>query len=236
MGDKLNFQTVDGWYEKLHESFNNAFGQILDKAPNVVGMLVVLVVGYIVARVFDRIVSALSDSVGLQTAAERSGLLESMRQVGINRSVSWIVGRITFWLTMCVFLTAAFNILDLPTLSQAMETLVGYIPKLLVATVVVVIGLLIATFLRGVVATSADRVGISYAEHLANGVYYVSGADDVHRGLRSARLPVRSIEGHDPHRLRRHRGRLCPGLGPGGPGSDGGHPGGLLHPSTAARR
>jgi small-conductance mechanosensitive channel len=115
----------------------------------------------------------LSDSLGLQTAAERSGLLESMRQVGINRSVSWIVGRITFWLTMCVFLTAAFNILDLPTLSTAMETLVGYIPKLLVATVVVVIGLLIATFLRGVVATSADRVGVSYAEHLANGVYYV---------------------------------------------------------------
>ena len=44
---------------------------------------------------------------------------------------------------------------------------------LLVATVVVVVGLLVATFLRGVVATSADRVGLSYAQHLANGCYYV---------------------------------------------------------------
>lgn len=166
-------QTVETWRDVLVASFHHAFDQIIGKAPNIVGMLVVLVVGYIVARVLDRVASALSDSLGLQTAAERSGLLESMRQVGINRSVSWIVGRITFWLTMCVFLTAAFNILDLPTLTTAMETLVGYIPKLLVATVVVVIGLLIATFLRGVVATSADRVGVSYAEHLANGVYYV---------------------------------------------------------------
>lgn len=166
-------QTVESWRDALVNSFNHAFGQILDKAPNVVGMVIVLVVGYIAARVLDRVASALSDSLGLQTAAERSGLLDSMRQVGINRSVSWIIGRITFWLTMCVFLTAAFNILDLPTLTTAMETLVGYIPKLLVATVVVVVGLLIATFLRGVVATSADRVGVTYAEHLANGVYYV---------------------------------------------------------------
>jgi small-conductance mechanosensitive channel len=38
---------------------------------------------------------------------------------------------------------------------------------------VIVIGLLVASFIRGVVATSADRVGITYAEHLANGCYYV---------------------------------------------------------------
>ena len=165
--------TIESWRGALEQSFYDTFGQITNLAPKVLGMLVVLVIGYFVARILDRVVTALSDSLGLQTAAERSGLVDSMRQVGINRSVSWIVGRITFWLTMCVFLTAAFNILDLPTLSAAMESLVGYIPKLLVATVVVVIGLLIATFLRGVVATSADRVGVSYAEHLANGVYYV---------------------------------------------------------------
>jgi small-conductance mechanosensitive channel len=74
---------------------------------------------------------------------------------------------------MCVFLMAAFNILELPELSAAMGTVVHYIPKLLVATVVVVVGLLIASFLRGVVATSADRVGISYADRLAAGCYYV---------------------------------------------------------------
>ena len=37
----------------------------------------------------------------------------------------------------------------------------------------VVVGLLVASFLRGMVATSADRLGVTYAEHLANGCYYV---------------------------------------------------------------
>lgn len=115
----------------------------------------------------------LSEKVGLQTAAERSGLADSMHHMNIRRGVPAIVGTIVFWLLMCVFLAAAFTILDLPSLSQAMGYVVAYIPKVLAATVVVVVGLLVASFLRAVIATSADRVGISYAEHLANGCYYV---------------------------------------------------------------
>lgn len=166
----LQFNT---WQEALRTSFNNAFGQIINLLPNLVGMLVVLVVGYFLARVFEKFIATLSQSLGLDKAAERSGLATSMKQVGINRSVPTIVGQLVFWLTMCVFVAAAFNILGLPTVSAAMEKIVAYIPNLLVATVVVVVGLLVAGFLRGVVATSADRVGIAYAENLANGVYYV---------------------------------------------------------------
>ncbi len=83
-----------------------------------------------------------------------------------------IVGTIVFWLLMCVFVMAAFNILDLNALTVAMGVVAAYIPNLLVATVVVVVGLLVASFLRGIVATSADRLGVSYAEHLANACYY----------------------------------------------------------------
>lgn len=169
----FNFQEFSTWQEALAASFNHAFGQIISLLPNVAAMLAVIVVGYIVARVLDRFATALSQSLGLETAAQRSGLMASMKQVGIQRSVPSIVGQIVFWLTMCVFLSAAFNLLGLQAVSAAMEKIVAYIPNLLVATVVVVVGLLVAGLLRGVVATSADRVGISYAENLANGVYYV---------------------------------------------------------------
>jgi len=50
---------------------------------------------------------------------------------------------------------------------------VDYIPHLLAATVMVVVGLMLAKFLHGLVATSADRVGISYAGQLANAAYYM---------------------------------------------------------------
>lgn len=164
---------IESYRDALVASFSKAFDQIITLAPNLLAMLIVLLVGYVVARVLDRAVAALSYSLGFQTAAERSGLVDSMKQVGITSTLPDILGKIVFWLTICVFLTAAFNILGLPTVSAAMDRIVSYIPNVLAATVLVVVGLLVASFLRGVIATSADRVGLSYAETLANGCYWV---------------------------------------------------------------
>ena len=159
---------------------------MISTAPRIVAMVAVLVIGYVIARLVARVVTLLSEKVGLQVAAERSGLAESMAHTNIGRNVPAIVGTIVFWLLMCVFIMAAFNILGLQSVTDAMGTVVDYIPHLLAATVVVVVGLLAASFLRGLVATSADRVGLAYAEHLANASYYVLVDPDLDRGLRPA--------------------------------------------------
>lgn len=169
----FDMSNITSWNDAVKASFMQAFSQITAQAPNVIAMVVVLVIGYFVAKVLDRAVSALCQSLGLQSAAERTGLSASMKQVGLSSSVPTVVGRIVFWLTMCIFLSAAFQILNLTGVSDAINSLVAYVPKLLIATAIVIVGLLVATFVRGVVATSADRVGISYAEHLANGCYYI---------------------------------------------------------------
>ena len=161
------------WSDSFVSSFQTAITQIVSIVPSLLAMIIVLLVGYLISRVAGRLATAICEKIGLQMAAERSGLVESMQQVGIRRSIPSIVGLMFFWLLMCVFLTAGFNILGWEGISSGMETIVAYIPKLLVATVVVVIGLLIATFLRGVIATSADRAGISYAQQLASGCYYI---------------------------------------------------------------
>jgi len=157
----------------LWNSFVTAFQPMIDGAPLVIAAVIVLVIGFIASRYVGRGVSRLSEKLGLQTAGERSGLSDSMQQVGIQRSVSQILGTIVFWLLMSVFLMAACNILELPSVTNAMENVVNYIPKLLVASVIVVVGLLLSSFLRGVIATSADRVGISYAQQLATACYYL---------------------------------------------------------------
>jgi hypothetical protein len=159
--------------ESFLNSFTPAWDQLVAITPKVLGMIAVLVIGYVVSRLVARAITLLSERIGLQVAAERSGLAESMQHMGIKRNVPAIIGTIIFWLLMCVAVTTAFNILGLEGLSQATNALVNYIPKLLVATVLVVVGLLVASLLRGVVATSADRVGLSYAQYLANGCYYV---------------------------------------------------------------
>lgn len=154
-------------------AFQNAWYQTVAMAPSVIGMIVVLVVGYFVARLVGRVVVALSEKVGLENAAERSGLAQSMKQVGIKRNVPQIVGLVGFWLMMSIFIMAAFSILDIAPLTSVMEKIVGYLPNILAAIVILVLGLLLATFIRGVVGTAADRAGLSYAEMLGSVSYYL---------------------------------------------------------------
>jgi hypothetical protein len=158
---------------ELGTALENAFQPVINLVPAVLAMVGVLVIGYIVARLLARGADALGQRIGLDGAAERSGLATSMKKVGIERGLSAIVAQLVFWLLMCVFVVAAFNLLNLPSLSAATQKLVDYIPKLMAATTVVLIGLLIASFLRGVIATAADRIGISYADRLASGAYYI---------------------------------------------------------------
>ena len=166
-------ETVNVSRQALVDSFTQAWTQVIMIAPKLVAMVAVLVVGYVLARWIGGLIAVISEKIGLQTAAVKSGLAQSMHDVGIRRAVPANVGGLTFWLLMSVFVMAAFSILGLESVSLAMKEVVNYIPKVLVATVVVVVGLLAATFVRGVVATSADRVGLSYAEYLAGGCYWV---------------------------------------------------------------
>lgn len=174
VGDKLT-DTAKGAGTALRTSFENAWTQIVDYTPRVLAAVIVMVAGYFIAKLVAHAVTLLCERAGLQKAAERSGLSESMTHMNIKRNIPAIVGTIVFWGLMLVFLMAGFNILKITSVSDSISQVVAYIPNLLVATVMVVVGLLVAGFLRGVIATSADRVGISYADHLANGCYYIMG-------------------------------------------------------------
>lgn len=166
-------QAVEGAKDSVLDTFADAFNPIIAMAPKALAAVVILVIGYAVAKLLGRLAATLCETIGLQTAAERSGLAASMSDVGIKRGVPAIIGLIVFWLLMCVSIMASFKVLGLAAVSDAMQEVVNYIPNLLIATVVIVIGLLVANFTRGIVATSGDRVGISYAEQLAGGCYYV---------------------------------------------------------------
>jgi small-conductance mechanosensitive channel len=164
--------TWDAAKSAVQTSLQQALEQVITYGPKLVAAVVVVVLGYVVARLIGQVVVKVSEKIGLQVAAERSGLAQSMQHMGVERNVPKILGTISFWLLMCVVFMAAFNILGLTSVSTAMSSVALYIPKLLVATVIVVVGLFAASFLRGVIATSTDRLGISYAEHLANACYY----------------------------------------------------------------
>lgn len=199
----VSADVIDSSKNALLDSFSQARDQLVHIVPKILAMGTVLVLGYIIARLVAHAAGVVAEKIGLQTAAERSGLADSMRHVGIRRNVPAIVGTMVFWLLMCVFLMAAFNILDLPSLTNAMAGVVNYIPHLLVATVVVVFGLLAATFVRGIVATSARSRGHLLCRASGQRLLLCVDGADLHRRLQSLGNPICPARKPDHDHLRR---------------------------------
>jgi small-conductance mechanosensitive channel len=160
-------------FGRLGRSLADTAQRGLAMLPSIIAALLVLAVGLLVSRRLARATIAWSQRVGLHEAARRVGLVELLPRVGIHRSVPQVAGSLVFWLLMAAALILACHLLGLPAVASALQGLAIYLPKLLVAGMLIALGLSVATFVRGWIASSAERAGLATAHELAVGGYYL---------------------------------------------------------------
>ena len=139
--------------------------------PNLAGALVILVVGYVVAKIAAAVVRRLLAAVGFDRLSERVGLARMLGQINVEKTAGHILGRIVFWILMLTFLLTASESLGLERLSATINSLVQYLPRVLGAVFILAIGLFAATFSRDAVRASADTLGSRYAKTLGQATY-----------------------------------------------------------------
>lgn len=139
--------------------------------PNLVAALLILVVGYVVARVAATVVRRLLSVVGFDRLSERIGLAGLLKRINVDRTASHILGRVVFWILMLTFLLSASESLGLDRLSATINSLVQYLPRVLGAVFILAIGLFAATFARDAVRAGAETIGSRYAKTLGQTTY-----------------------------------------------------------------
>ena len=114
-------QTTDAVWNSFHDFWR----PIANTAPKLFCAALVMIAGYVIARLVSKAITAIADRLGLQRMAENGGFVQSMQHVGIHRTVPQVLGTIFFWLLLCVFLIASVDILDLPTIKIALDRLLN---------------------------------------------------------------------------------------------------------------
>jgi small-conductance mechanosensitive channel len=141
--------------------------------PKLVGCLLVLIVGTFISWVLSKLAHLVSEKLGLQNAAEQSGLAQSMRDVGITRNLPHILGQVIFYVGLVLTVMLGLKKLELNNFDTTITQILNFFPRLIIAMMILIFGLLFGKFLRGLIATGADRIGLNYAQTLANVVYGV---------------------------------------------------------------
>ncbi len=159
------------------ESWTRLQAQVLDGIavwlPNLLGALLLLVLGWVIGRVAQFSVAGVLRRLGVDKLAERAGIGDALAKAGWSASVSEVLARLVYWLILLVFLLAAVESLGLPGVTGTLGGLVSYLPHVLAAAVIVLIGSLLARVVGDAVGALAVQSGMTTGPVLGQLVRYV---------------------------------------------------------------
>jgi len=145
----------------------NAFAtKITAFLPELIGAIIIFVAGWIIARLVKMGVEKLLKLVRFNTATEKTGVNKFLKKGEIVKAPSEIVGALVYWFIMILVLIASLDALGLPIVSDMLNSIFLYIPNVVAAIIVLVLGILVGNLLAAVVRTAASNAGLKNAEGL----------------------------------------------------------------------
>ena len=153
--------------DALRASLAGALNTFLSAIPRIIGFAVVLIVGWIVSSLLGRGVEALLHAVRFNDLARRSGFADFVHKMGVKNDSAGVIANIVKWFVRLITLVVAFDTLGLPAVSGVLQQLLLWLPNLVVALVVLVIGGLAANALSQLVRGTTAEAGFSNPDVLA---------------------------------------------------------------------
>lgn len=158
--------TVRDWGDAVMLSATEALRNFLGFLPALVGAILVLIIGWIVAGLLAGLVERLLKMVGFERAASSTGITSFIQRSGSEWTASAVVAEIVKWFIRLIALQAAASILGLNQISAIINAILLWLPNLVVAIAIIVIGALIARFVGGLVRGTTAQMGFRNPELL----------------------------------------------------------------------
>lgn len=135
-------------------SLIDLWSRLVGVLPDIVGAIIVLLLGLIVAPILGGIVKKIFDIIRIDEMAEKAGLMEVTSGYSKNFSISLLLGKIVKWFFIIAFVMAASEILGWERITQFLNEIVFYIPQVLIAVIILVFGVIAGNFFEAVVVRS----------------------------------------------------------------------------------
>ncbi len=148
----------------LKQSFTTLLDTVVQFLPKLVGFLIILVIGYIIAKVLQKIITKVLQKVGFDNAVEKGGVKKAL--ANSQYDASDILAKIVFYAVMLFVLSTAFGVFGTNPISQYLSAIIGYLPKVFVAILILVIASAVAAAVKLLVQSTMG--GLSYGKILAN--------------------------------------------------------------------
>lgn len=135
----------------LAQSLQRGLDSLIAFIPNLVGCLVILFIGYLIARLVKVAVAKLLETIGLDRALSGSPAGAYVERVSPGARPSRLVGLVAFWFIFIYAISAAVGALKIPALTNFMANVQDYLPNVIAAVLILVVGVALAGAVGGLV-------------------------------------------------------------------------------------
>lgn len=142
-------------------SFMSDLGSFL---PKLIGAVVILIVGWLVAKLLQFVVVRGLKGVKFHALTESAGVDDFLKKGGVRMGTVDVLGVMVYWLAILMTLLTAFDVLEFTALSALFDRVAEFVPNVIVATLTLTIGLYFARFAANAVTAYTRNVGMVDAD------------------------------------------------------------------------
>lgn len=144
--------------EALTQRLQDGIVQIVDFLPHLALALGVLLAGYAIAKIVERGTDIVLHRIGFDRWMREGGVIEALERAGTSLDPSTVLAKLVFWTVMLLVILLAANALGVDAVSSLFAQLLAYIPHVMAAVAVLVLGILLGEFVKDLVLASAGGV------------------------------------------------------------------------------
>lgn len=154
--------------QQLLDSFRALQLTIVTAIPRIVVGLAVLIVLFMVAKLIERVLRAALVRLRFDSILEQAGVDKVLHRLGIRQSLNVVLPRLAYFLLLFLFARTAADAVGLTAISEAIAAMFAYLPNVLAAVLIVVVGTSVSQFAGQTVTQAATESGIEFARQLGS--------------------------------------------------------------------
>jgi len=185
---------MTGWQEVLIEPAKLILAQVGQFLMKVLGVLLILLVGWLISKLIKAVVTKGLKALKVDLLSDRVELTGLLEKGGVTVSLSELVGVICYWIGLLVSFMVAIEAAGLTVAAELLNKVLLYVPHVVGAIFILIVGLFAATLLKNIVLATANNAGISQAKLLGKVTEVVIVAFSVFIALEQLKIGIRITE------------------------------------------
>ena len=157
----MDTTVVNSLVDNIRGSFENLWTGMLEILPSIVEGIVILLIGWVIAKIVSRVVAKVVEVIRLDQLLATAGVKGFFQRAGIKFNIEVIFEEIVKWFILIIFFISAANAFGLSQVNGFLSDVLNYIPNVIISSIIIIAGILIANLIADLAhgTTKATKTG-----------------------------------------------------------------------------